>query len=387
MHSVLSAPFSLRGPRETVFGPGTLDRLGEVSGRLGSVALIAIGRGSACAHGFLHTATRCLEAVGVGVHVCEGIAPEPLLADVERGREAARRCGAEFVVALGGGSVLDVGKAIAALGRTYRPLTEYHSGARACDEPGLPCVAVPTTSGTGSEATPNSVLTDPDRGLKTSIRGAALQPEIAIVDPDLTLSLPPEATAYSGLDALCQAIESYVSRNANPVSDLWALQAVRSVAGALEGAVTEGGNARYRFGMALGSHLAGLALASARLGIVHGLAHPVGMAAGKPHGLVCGAMLPMAIRANAEAAGGRFADVCEAAGLGAREPAEAVETLAGWVEGLCAKFGVPTRLAELGLTEGDLEPIATAAASAGSTRSNPREMPAGAILDLMRQNL
>ena len=384
---VSDTPFALRAPRQTFFGCGELRRLGEVSKRLGSVALIAIGQGSVRAHGFLHTARRSLEAEGITAHVYEGISPEPLLGDVERGREAARSCRAEFVIALGGGSVLDVGKSIAALGGTYRPLTEYHSGTRACDEPGLPCVAVPTTSGTGSEATPNSVLTDPARRLKTSIRGAALQPEIALVDPDLTLPLPPEPTAHSGLDALCQAIEAYVSRGANPVSDLWALRAVRAIGGSLAGAVADGSNRGHRYDMALGSHLAGLALASARLGLVHGLAHPVGMASGKPHGLVCGAMLPMVIRANAEAAGSRYGDLCEAAGLGSPEPAAAAEALARWVEGLCEEFGAPVRLAELGVPEDELESIATAAASAGSTRTNPLDMSAEAILDLMRKNL
>lgn len=380
-------PFAFRAPSEVYFGSGELHHLGARARRLGSTTLITIGRGSVRAHGFLDIAQQSLHDAGIASTVYEGVAPEPLLHDVERGREAARASGADFIVALGGGSTLDVGKAIAALAHTSRPLTEYHSGGASCDEPGLPCVAIPTTAGTGSEATPNSVLTDPARGLKASIRGAALMPEIAIVDPALTLPLPPQPTAYSGLDALCQAIEAYVSRAANPVSDLWALRAVSAIAPSIRAAVQQGDALLHRENMALGSHLAGLALASARLGLVHGLAHPVGIATAKPHGLVCGALLPMAIRANADAVGDRYLALCHAAKLHAPDPPTAANALADWVEELCDAFGVPTRLSELGLTSDNLPPIAGAAANAGSTRFNPREMSEEAILSLMRQHL
>jgi alcohol dehydrogenase class IV len=383
-------PFVFRAPHEVHFGVGELGRLGEVSQRLGGKALIATGRGSAREHGFIDRAQQSLAAAGIEVAVYEGIAPEPPLADVERGREVARAHEADFVVALGGGSAVDVGKAIAALGRTETPVTECHSGGLACDAPGLPCVAIPTTSGTGSEATPNSVLTDPAKAKKSSIRGAALLPEIAIIDPELTVPLPPEPTAHSGLDALCQAIEAYVSKGANPVSDALALRAVRAIAGSLRRAYRDGSDLDARTDMALGSHLAGLALASARLGLVHGLAHPVGVATERPHGLVCGAMLPMVIRANAEHVGRRYSQICDAAGLSDTDPSfmgGAADRLAGWTEKLCSELGVPVKLSELGLSEADLESIAEVAAKAGSTAYNPREMSAGAILDLMRQNL
>jgi alcohol dehydrogenase class IV len=287
------------------------------------------------------------------------------------------------VVAVGGGSVIDVAKAIAALGRSHEPVSEFHGG-RSLDEPGLPVIAIPTTSGTGAEVTPNSVLTDIATNVKASIRGDALLPEVAIVDPELTLTLPPDQTAYSGLDALCQAMEAFVSNIANAVSDALALDACVRIGRSLERAVTDGADIEARSDMALGSLCAGYALASARLGLVHGLAHPLGTLCSKPHGLVCGLLLGPVIRANARYAAERYAVIARALGIpsGATDEASAM-ALADWVEASCERTGVPTRLSALGVEPQHVPDLAAAGAVAGSTRFNPRRVTEEDLRDLI----
>lgn len=372
------APFAFRGPKVLRFGSGEVASVGAEAARLGARALIVTGRSSAAASGGLEQVTASLEAAGCAWGVYAGTPPEPRLEDVERGRVALRESGADLVVALGGGSALDVGKAIAALGRRSEPVSDFH-GRGALDALGLPCIALPTTSGTGAEVTPNSVLTDPERGVKTSIRGDGLLPEVAIVDPALTLSLPPAPTAHSGLDALCQAMEAYVSIAANPLSDAWALLACERIAGSLARAFAQGDDLAAREALALGSVLAGYALGSARLGLVHGLAHPIGTLTGKPHGLLCGSLLAPVIRANAEAAAGRYERIAAAVGCGG-----GAESLADWVADLCDRLGVPTRLEGLGVAEDDLAEIARLSATAGSTRFNPRQVTPEELLGLLR---
>lgn len=381
-------PFAFRSPNVILFGCGEARRVGSQAARYGRRALIVTGCGSARAAGHLATVEDSLRAAGLETSVFEGVRAEPHLSDVEAVRDAIDEESVEVVVCLGGGSAIDVGKAAAALARTDTPAVEYHSGGLSCEEPGLPCIALPTTAGTGAEVTPNSVITDADTSLKSSIRGDALLPAVAIVDPCLTLSLPPQPTAHSGLDAFCQAVEAYVSRSANPMSDGVALLACELTALALPRAYEDGSDLEARERMALGSLLAGLALASARLGLVHGLAHPVGVATGQPHGLVCGAMLPMVIRANAAAAAPRYARIARAiSGAESGDNLQDTLNLADRVDGLCRSVGVPTRLADLGLREEQIPDLARQGASAGSTAYNPRAMTAAGIEDVLRNNL
>ncbi len=376
--------FAFRGSRVLLFGCGEVTSVGDQARRFGRRALIVTGRSSARGSGALSKVVESLRAADLEMGVYDGVQPEPTLEDVERGREEASRRGAELVVAIGGGSAIDVGKAIAALGRSDEPVRSFH-GSGALEEPGLPCIALPTTSGTGAEVTPNSVLTDAARNVKTSIRGDALIPEVAIVDPELTLSLPPAATAHSGLDALCQAMEAYVSTIANPISDAMALAGCERLARSLERAVADGADLAARTDMALGSLLAGYALASARLGLVHGLAHPVGTLTHQPHGLICGLLLAPVVRANAPAAAERYARLAEAAGLPPTGDAEArALALADWVEALCTRVGTPTRLGALGVGEEHVAELARAGASAGSTRFNPFAVTAEDLEGLLR---
>ena len=367
---------ALRSAREVIFGPGVRARVGTHASAMGRRALIVCGRSSLQASGALDELRGLLGAEGVAVSVFAEAEAEPSLATVERGRAALREAGCELVVAAGGGSALDVGKAIAGLADDPAPVT------LSSEAPGVgrPCIALPTTSGTGAEVTPNSVLTDTATGEKASIRGHALLPEIALVDPELTVSCPPDQTAYSGLDALTQAIEAYVSTGANPVSAPMAEEAARRIAGSLHQAVQDGSNLQAREDMALGSLLAGLALASARLGLVHGLAHPLGSLYHLPHGRVCGALLPWVIELNLEAAEAQYAHLARTMGAG-----ESAEDLLGWVERLVEDLDADVDFARVGLERSDFDRIIPPALTSGSTKHNPRAVDEAALRGLLER--
>jgi alcohol dehydrogenase class IV len=323
----------------------------------------------------------------VATVVFEGVEPEPSLATVGRGRELLREAGCDVVVAVGGGSALDVGKAIGALANAAGALAEYHQG-REIAEPGVPIIAVPTTAGTGSEVTPNAVLSDHERGIKASIRGDGVIATVALVDPELTLGLPPGPTGYAGLDAFTQALEGYSSVGANLVTDKLAEEALMQIAANLRTAYHEGSNVAAREGLSLGSLLAGMAFASSRLGLVHGLAHPVGMASQEPHGRVCGLLLPHVIRFNMEAAREKYARAARLTGI-SDEPDDgrAAQALERWVVELVAELQTGRSLSDLGIGRDDLEAMIAPALSSSSTRHNPRQVTEPDLREFLREIL
>ena len=257
--------------------------------------------------------------------ICAGVRGEPTLDLVAEGVAAARQAQAEVIVGLGGGSALDAAKAIAGLMDLEGTPQEYHRG-RPLERPGRPFVAVPTTSGTGAEVTLNAVLTDATTSFKNSIRGDTWFARVALVDAELTLDLPADVTAGSGSDALCQAIEAYTSIGAGPVTDALAMRAIALIGGSLARAYRQGDDLAARESMSMGSLMAGMAMASARLGGVHGMAHPLGARYHIPHGVVCGLLLPYTMEYNLDAAQAKYATVAAllgepVAGLPEREAA------------------------------------------------------------------
>ncbi len=356
------ADITIRSAKQVVFGSGTREDLGDHAGKRGTSALIVCGRTSLQESGALAEFEQILSDAGVGVSVFAEVEPEPSLATVDRGREALDEGGCDVVIAAGGGSALDVGKAIAGLAGDPEP-TQH---GREVTGPGAPCIALPTTSGTGAEVTPNSVLTNSETGKKASIRGHALLPEIALVDPELTLSCPPDQTAYSGLDALTQAIEAYVSTGGNCFSSPMAEEGGWRIFRNPRPAGRDGANLAGREEMAAGRLVAGLALASARLGLVHGLAHPLGSLYHLPHGRVCGALLPWVIDFNIETAGPRYAHLARVMGIG-----DSATALLRWAEALVSDLDAEIDWAEAGLARGDFDEIIPPALGSGSTAHNP----------------
>ncbi|MCX7598520.1 MAG: iron-containing alcohol dehydrogenase [Armatimonadetes bacterium] len=362
-------------PGQVIFGSGRVAELAEICEWFGRRALLVIGGGSLERSGGLARVEEALRSGGVEWDVLAGVPAEPPVECVDEGRQKLHALGAQMVIGVGGGSVLDVAKAIAALAHEEAPCVAFHRGEVKVTQRGLPCIALPTTAGTGSEATPNAVLTDRERRVKASLRGGDLMPAVALVDPQLTLSCPPAVTAHAGLDAISQALESWVSVGANPLSDMLALDALRWMAPALQRAVSEGSDLSAREAMALGSLFAGMALASARLGLVHGIAHPIGELYHLPHGLVCGLLMPSVMEFNMPVAGGKYAVAARALSLAepGTDDQQAAEALIAWFRSLLCKLGVGRPLGEYGLSPADFDFIIEQGLPAGSTRHNPRQ--------------
>jgi alcohol dehydrogenase class IV len=379
------AAFTFATPPRLVVGWGaaTDGRLAAEARRLGAHPLLVLGK-SLRANGTLDRILASLRAVGVTPTLHEGVPPEPDLEAVKRCREAARLC--DSVLAIGGGSVLDVAKAAAALATAEGSVRDYFDGWRTVPERGgLPILAAPTTAGTGSEATWVGVFIDRESHRKSSIRGGAMMPAVAVLDAELTVSCPPTVTADSGMDAFVQAVESYTSTGANPLTDALALAAARLASYAhVETAAVDPANRPVRESLLMGSLMAGMALNTSRLGLVHGLAPSIGVRSGAPHGAICGLLLPHVMRFNRTVAEPRYAHIA-AQLLGDRvtglSPADATDALIADLTACLIRLGRPRRLAELGITPTDADPIAREALASGSTKANPRPVTAEEVRD------
>jgi alcohol dehydrogenase class IV len=358
-----------------VFGAGRLAEVPEAVKALGGTRVLLVTGRDTTRAGPLREG---LDRLGLSP-VAFAVQGEPT---VELAREAtsvalSERCDA--VVAFGGGSALDAGKAIAALAANGgEPLDylEVVGRGRALTKPSLPLVAIPTTAGTGSEVTRNAVLGVKDAQVKASLRSPLMLPRLALVDPELLAGAPPAVLASSGLDALSQLIEPFLSARAQPLTDALAREGIGRSARSLRRAVLQGPDAAAREDLALASLFGGLCLANAGLGAVHGFAAPVGGMFEAPHGAVCAALLPATLEVNLRAlrarapshpALSRFQEV--AALLTGRADARAEDGIT-WVRELCQALGVPG-LARYGLTEADVPRLVSRAKAASSMKANP----------------
>ena len=321
------------------------------------------------------------------------VAGEPTVELARAGVAAAREHGADVVAAIGGGSVIDTAKAIAMLlGNGGDPLDylEVVGSGRPVTRPAAPCVAVPTTAGTGAEVTANAVLSSPGHGIKASLRSPLMIPRVAVIDPGLTASCPPPVTAASGLDALTQCLEPFVSVRANPLTDGLAREGLRRGAAGLRAAYADGSDLAARADMAICSLLGGIALANAKLGAVHGLAGVIGGAAHVPHGMACAALLAPVTEANVRAlrsappghpALDRYA---EAARLITGNPSAAIADGLAWIRETITLLGVP-RLAAFGIGPQDADDIAAKAARSSSMQGNPVPLDPAALRAILLQ--
>lgn len=311
--------FTYSMPTEVVFGSGAIDRVQEHARALGQKAFIVTGRTSARACGALDKVLAQFPNHVVFDEVFEN--PTTELCD-----EAGARCrdtGCDFVIAIGGGSPLDAAKAIAALAVSGGSTLDIIRAGKAIEE-SLPIVAIPTTSGTGSEVTPYSVLVSTAENTKRTIRGKALFPRVAIVDPSLTVSLPREVTINTGLDALSQGLEGMASKRANPKADLLALDTCRIVNEWLPVAVTEPDNIEARSRMAYAAMLSGCVISQTGTTLVHGMGYYYTLEFGVAHGLANGLLLAPVFRYNARHIPEKVAAMAEAMGVTAGEPADAI---------------------------------------------------------------
>ena len=375
-------------PTEVITGRGCLAELGRVTARYGRRAMLVCGAHFARRSGLLDRALGLLRGPGVEVTVYDAVQGEADLATVEAGITLAREHGVDVLVGLGGGSAMDTAKAIAGLVKLPGSVWEYHAG-RPLEGPGVPLITVPTTAGSGAEVTKNAVLIDPRQGKKESIRDDRWFARVALVDPETTLPLPPEITASTGSDALCQAIEAFTSLGAGPVTDALAMRAIALIGQNLVRACIQGSDLGAREGMSMGSLLAGMAMASARLGGVHGMAHPLGSHFHIPHGVVCGLLLPYTMAYNLDYATEKYALVAQllgesTAGLSIREAAQrAVER----VRELLTQVGVPQHLGAFGVTEAAFPRIIAESLPSSSLQHNPRPLQAEDVRQILQMAL
>jgi len=373
-----------------VFGEGAQREVAPAAKQWGRRALIVTGRDTARAD-HLHSA---LPAQGVG---CSAFATggEPTVDLVRRGVEYARAEQCDLVVAQGGGSAIDAGKAIAGLLTNAGCLLDYLEvvgSGKPLANPGAPFIAVPTTAGTGSEVTRNAVLGVPERHVKVSLRSPLLLARLAVVDPELTLGVSPATTARTGLDALTQLIEAYVSSRANPLTDGFCTEGIVRAARSLRPACEDGTNLAARRDMSLAALLSGLALANAGLGVVHGFAGPLGGRFPAPHGAICAAILPNGMEVNLRALRARAPSSIalnryEHIGrLLTGRPGATAEDGITWVRDTCRALGIPP-LSSYGIDETDVPTLIAEGAQASSMKGNPLALASEELREVLLRSL
>ena len=357
-----------------VFGPGAAAELGPAVARSGRRVFVVTGRNASRVDALLGG----LRSQGVEV-MSFSVPGEPTVSLVQDAVDRLRGFGAECVVGVGGGSALDAAKAAAALAAAPGTVTDYLEvvgKGLPLASPALPLVAVPTTAGTGAEVTRNAVLSVPERSVKVSLRGPSLLPSLALVDPDLAQGLPPRITAETGMDALTQVIEAYVSSRANPLSDGFALEGIGLAARNLRRVVRDGSDRNGREAMALAALLSGLALTSAGLGAVHGFAAPIGGRFPVSHGAVCAALLApvMQITIRGARSRGTAPGTVEryrrVARILTQNPSAEPEEGPLWVRELAGDLGV-AGLARHGVGTGDADALCRQAALSNSMKAHP----------------
>ncbi|MCS7220997.1 MAG: iron-containing alcohol dehydrogenase [Anaerolineae bacterium] len=380
-----------------IYGRGEFARIGELTASLGHKAMVVMGR-HVRKTDLIDQLAALLDSYKIAraYYVVEG---EPEISTVEEALHEARDGGCDMVIGLGGGSAIDTAKAVSGLltnGGTALDYMEVVGLGKSLTKPAAPLIAVPTTAGTGTEVTRNAVIGYKEKAFKASIRSPYLLPRVALVDPALTHSMPPEITASTGLDALTQLIEPYVSNRAQPLTDGMALTGIRMVARSLRRAYRDGEDAAARDDMALAALMGGICLANAGLGAVHGFASPLGAAFPIPHGVICAALLPHVMAANVAALRAqdptsptltRYADIGEAL-LGRRLSTDEATIEAGiaFVEELVQELRIP-RLSQFGLTEAHIPDLIERAKQASSMRYNPVTLSDEALVEVLRRAL
>ena len=379
--------FSFTGAKKIVFGNGSFTGLAERLTELKVSRPLVVLDGNLAGTGLGERLSGLLDQAKIGFVLYDKAVPEPPLELADEGAKLAIRKRCDGVVGIGGGSAMDLAKAIAVLAANKGKAEDY-LGLNKVPGPGLPKIMVPTTAGTGSEVTFTAVFIRKKLKKKEGMNSPYLYPELALLDPELTLTLPPHPTAATGVDALCHAIESYTSINASPMSELLSLEAIRLISDNLRTAVHDGTNLEAREAMLLGSLYAGLGLANAGVTAVHSLSYPLGGKYGISHGLANTIMLPRVMAFNLPGALEKFVDIAEVMGeivddLPLREAAcLAVEA----VEALIEDCGIFTTLEELEIPEADFPELAKVAMTvARPLANNPCKMTPEEMVEIYQE--
>lgn len=354
------------------FGPGISAKLGEIAAGLGARKAFVVFDQGIKAAGLVDAPIASLQQAGIETVEFDRILPNPPDTQIEEAAAIARAAGVDLVVAIGGGSPIDAAKAINILLTNPSPISLYE-GINQVKQPVKPLIAIPTTSGTASEVTAFSIVTDTVRTKKMVIGGQFVGATLALADPLLTLKMPPHITAATGMDALTHAIEAYVSKAAMVPTDVMALKAIELIVENLPKAFTNGADIEARTAMLLGSMLAGFAFNSAVLGLAHSIAHPLSAHFHLPHGVANAIVLPHVMAYNAETVPARMRDIAQAMGadVAGKSDAEAAQEAVATVHLLNKALDIPS-LRECGVTREKFPQLADDALAEGSTLFNPR---------------
>jgi alcohol dehydrogenase class IV len=358
MLDTLSA-YDFLAPKRVVFGWGRWREVGHLVRQLGNRCFLVVGSRSLVASGLIEELESVLSKERVACMHLASISREPLVDDVDQAAQRLRDLSArqgDVVLGIGGGSAIDLAKAAAGMATVGEPgsVRDYLEGVGrglTLKNAPLEIIAMPTTAGTGSEATKNAVISGVNPTFKKSLRSDAMMPRFAIIDPELTVTVPPAITAQTGMDAITQCIESYISRKARPIPQALAARGLQMALKAIVTAVEDGNSRPAREAMAQAALMSGMALANSGLGMAHGVAAALGMHAGVAHGLACAVMLPVALRTNLQLAQPRLAELARVTGVcNDANDAHAAAALIERIEQVSVWIGVPRRLSELGVS-------------------------------------
>jgi alcohol dehydrogenase class IV len=370
---------------EVVFGPGSLAEAGFCTLRLGGRRPLVVTDPGIIEVGWVDELERHLGDVGLSPRVWSSLTPNPKDHEVAAAFEAYQEAGCDIVIGIGGGSCMDAAKGVAVLAGNGGDILDY-AGVDQAPQPIPPTVMVPSTAGTGADVSQFCIVTDTARAVKVTIMGRALAPDISVTDPRLTATMSSDLAAATGLDALTHAVEAYVSLAHSLLTDVHALTAAALVARDLERSLAKPREGGPRIAMAQAALEAGMAFTNAILGATHAMSHQVGGLLDAPHGVINAILLPHVIRYNAAVAPERFVALALAVGLPVTGmPAEeAADALADWVSRLAARVGVPSRLADLGLTDEDVPGLAASTLDDTCLATNPRRLDAADVESLFR---
>jgi alcohol dehydrogenase class IV len=370
-----------------LFGKGVVKEVPSIASAMGRRVLMVTGRNAGRSAPLLTSLTK----MGLEPHSFR-VTGEPTIKTIVDGAELAHRNNLDCVIGIGGGSVMDSAKAVAALLTNSGDIMDYLEvigKGKPLTQPSAPCIAIPTTAGTGAEVTKNAVLTSPEYNLKVSLRSPSMMPDLAVVDPDLTYSLPPTLTASTGLDALTQLLESFISLKSNPITDALCVEGLKRAARSLRRAYENGSDPSAREDMAIASLLGGLALANAKLGAVHGIAGPMGGMFPVPHGIICARLLPFVMEINVRALQrnnsqqylSRYDYISQI--LTGRSTAKAKHGIA-WVHSLCDSLDMPA-LTDFGIREDIFSELVARSKKASSMKGNPVQLTDEELTEVLKK--
>ncbi len=375
-------PFDFQPRTRIVFGPGTIDRIGEIAGELGARRVLVVSDPGVIAAGHTQHAIDALNRAGIEAHLFDAVHENPTSDDVESGAKFAHRHDPELIVGLGGGSSMDCAKGINFIYANGGRMQDYWGVGKAL-KPMLPMIAVPTTAGTGSESQSFALISDAKTKVKMACGDKKASFRVAILDPELTLTQPAIVTALTGVDALAHAIETFVTKRRNSASLAFSREAWRLLSANFARVLDDPEDLEARGGMLLGACFAGLAIENSMLGATHALANPLTANLGIIHGQAIATMLPHVIRFNGHTVPAWYEELSEiASDNGQTQLRPGVEELAQFVSSLVSKAKLPERLVDQGVNREMLPDLASQAAEQWTAEFNPRDVNRDELLGL-----